>query len=122
MSIQRYGDPSHDYMTPAHDDGFLVLYSDHVAAVAAAERRVAQAHRDLCLGANGAMGQHEWLEAKGYAEGWDKGRADALQEAAYAVAVVALGQLRPHMSMSAAYLAGVQEATRTIDALREEKP
>ena len=38
--IQRYGDPSRDYMIPAHDDGFVVLYADHVAAVAAAEQRV----------------------------------------------------------------------------------
>ena len=37
--IQRYGDPSRDYMIPAHDDGFVVLYADHVAAVAAAEQR-----------------------------------------------------------------------------------
>ena len=35
MSIQRYGNPSHDYMTPAHADGFLVLYADHVAALLA---------------------------------------------------------------------------------------
>jgi len=34
--IQRYGDPSRDYMIPAHGDGFVVLYADHVAAVAAA--------------------------------------------------------------------------------------
>ena len=33
MSIQRYGDPSRDYMIPADAEGFLVLYADHVAAV-----------------------------------------------------------------------------------------
>lgn len=31
--IQRYGDPSRDYMIPAHDDGFVVLYADHLAAL-----------------------------------------------------------------------------------------
>ena len=53
--IQRYGDPSRDYMIPAHDDGFVVLYADHVAAVAAAEQRAGeQAHGHYMDGYNKA--------------------------------------------------------------------
>ncbi len=41
--ITRYGDPTHDYMLPAHGEGFVVLFSDLPALLAAAREEAAEA-------------------------------------------------------------------------------
>ena len=69
--IQRYGDPSRDYMIPAHDDGFVVLYAGHAAAVAAARAEEALSR--------------EFFHAEGYAQGQrdERERIVAALEAVY---------------------------------------
>ena len=79
------------------------------AAVEAACHQVRQAQRDLCFGTGGAMGPLEWLEAKGYAEGY----AAALDTAREAVAVIrGKWVFGPRIYK--------HDALTVIDALREE--
>ena len=106
MSIQRYGNPSHDYMTPAHADGFLVLYADHVAAVAAAEQR----GREKC---------HDWRLHTAELERLLNAEGAAAHAAGVAQGVKAAREAVAALMPDTADEGVVLEALAAIDALRE---
>ena len=74
--ITRYGDPTHDYMLPAHGEGFVVLFSDLPALLAAA--REDERQRVTSDFAEYRRHMEEWQAGynKGHAAGVEQGQRD----------------------------------------------
>ena len=71
------------------------------------------ATRDLCFGVGGAMGQHEWLELKGYADGYSA----ALNAVREAVEEMDLHGCLPHQGPIGCNCVG-PKVIAAIDGLR----